>query len=98
MLKQAGVSNRSLGMIALKYGMHELILMDHPDNDQVMKDFRKILNEFNRFLNNPAALIQSKIDSIKLLGDVFEALVGAIYLDREMNYVETKKIIMNMIS
>ena len=72
--------------------------MDHPDNDQVMKEFRKIYHDFNKFLNSPAALIESRIDSIKLLGDVFEALVGAIYLDREMNYLETKKIIMEMIS
>lgn len=36
-LKQAGVSNRTLGMIAIRYGMHELILMDYPENDQVMK-------------------------------------------------------------
>ena len=70
-MKQAGVSNRSLGMIALKLGMHELILMDHPDNDQVMKEFRKIYHDFNKFLNSPAALIESRIDSIKLLGDVF---------------------------
>ena len=71
LLKQAGVSNRSLGMIALHYGMHDLILMDHPDNDQVMRDFKKIEYDFSRFLNNPTALIESKIDSIKLLGDVF---------------------------
>ena len=71
--------------------------MDHPDNDQVMKDFRKILHDFNMFVNSPTALIESRIDSIKLLGDVFEALVGAIYLDKEMNYVETKKVIMEMI-
>ena len=57
MLKQAGVSNRSLGMIALKYGMHEMILMDHPDNDQVMKDFKKIVKDFEMFVNNPTALI-----------------------------------------
>lgn len=29
-LKQAGVSNKTLGIIAMNYGMHELILMDHP--------------------------------------------------------------------
>lgn len=36
-LKQAGVSNKTLGIIALKCGMHELILMEHPENDKVMK-------------------------------------------------------------
>jgi dsRNA-specific ribonuclease len=36
-LKQAGVSNKTLGMIAISLGMHELILMDHPESDEAMK-------------------------------------------------------------
>jgi dsRNA-specific ribonuclease len=30
LLKQAGVSNKSLGLIAVKFNLHELTLMDIP--------------------------------------------------------------------
>lgn len=52
-LKQAGVSNKTLGMIAVSLGMHELILIDEPENDKVMKEFQTILDNYDRFLNNP---------------------------------------------
>lgn len=45
----------------------------------------------------PEKLIEMRINSIKILGDVFEALVGAIFLDVEMNYNSTKAIILNII-
>ena len=97
LLKQAGVSNKALGMIALNLGMHELILMEHPQNDKVMYEFEKILKHFNFYLQKPEELIKQKITSIKILGDVFEALVGAIFIDNKMDYNITKRIVMNMI-
>jgi hypothetical protein len=45
-LKQAGVSNKALGLIAINLGMHELILMDHPDSQKVIQEFRKINSNF----------------------------------------------------
>lgn len=86
LLKQAGVSNKTLGMIALQIGMHEIILMQHPENDKVMQDFKKIVDNFDFYLNKPEEIIKQKISSIKILGDVFEALVGAIFIDNQMNY------------
>lgn len=32
-----------------------------------------------------------------MLGDVFESLIGAILIDNEFNYEDTKAIVMNMI-
>lgn len=32
-LKRAAVNNKALGLIALRYGMHELILMNYSNND-----------------------------------------------------------------
>ena len=97
LLKQAGVSNKALGMIALKYGMHELILMEHVDNDTAMRHFQKILKNFDFFLQQPEEITRQKISSIKILGDVFEALVGAIFIDNGMDYAITKKIVMEII-
>jgi dsRNA-specific ribonuclease len=84
-------------MIAIRYGMHELILMDYPENDKVMKEFQLILNNYNHFLNNPEALIEAKVSSIKILGDVFESLVGAIFVDLDFDYVATKAVVMKII-
>lgn len=42
-------------------------------------------------------MIDAKVNSIKILGDVFEALVGAIFIDLELDYVQTKFVIMKII-
>ena len=34
---------------------------------------------------------------IKLLADIFESLVGAIFLDSEFNYELTKKVILDLL-
>lgn len=39
------------------------------------------MDNYNFFLNNPEALIDSGLASVKILGDVLEALVGAIFVD-----------------
>ena len=46
-----------------------------------MQDFNKIVKDFDYYLNKPEEIIKQKISSIKILGDVFEALVGAIFID-----------------
>lgn len=51
-----------------------------------MIEFEKIHKNYNHFLNKPEALIDAKLNSIKILGDVFEALVGAIYVDLYFDY------------
>lgn len=56
-----------------------------------------MLDNYNYYLNNPEGLIEAKLNSIKILGDVFESFVGAIFIDLELDYVATKAIIMKMI-
>jgi dsRNA-specific ribonuclease len=80
-------------MIAIHLGMHHLILMDDPENEQaMMKEFEKIQANFNTFLNQPEALIEAKVNFIKILGDVFEALIGAIFVDLGLDYCKTREI------
>ena len=71
--------------------------MEHPENDKVMKEFKQIERNFKQVVAHPEKLIEMRINSIKILGDVFEALVGAIFLDLEMDYINTKVIVLNII-
>lgn len=48
-------------------------------------------------MNNPELLLEAKVNSIKILGDVFEALVGAIFVDLELDYAQTKEVVMKII-
>ena len=47
LLKQAGVSNKSLGLIAVKFDLHELTLMDMPELDNLQKEFTKLKLSFD---------------------------------------------------
>jgi len=42
-------------------------------------------------------LANLKINAIKILGDVFEGLIGAIFIDQDFDYPKTRKIVMDMI-
>lgn len=79
-LKQSAVSNKTLGFIALRLNLHELILMDLDDVDNTLKDFR-YLNKSMKGMPSPADFAKLKIGSLKVLGDVFESLIGAVLID-----------------
>lgn len=53
LLKQAGVSNKSLGLIAVKFNLHELTLMDLPELDNLQKEFMKLKGSFDDFIAHP---------------------------------------------
>jgi dsRNA-specific ribonuclease len=53
--------------------------------------------EKNKYLPTPIQFSQYKFRAIKILGDVFESLVGAIYVDTNFNYEATKTVLMNKI-
>lgn len=53
LLKQAGVSNKSLGLIAVKFKLHELTLMDIPELDILQREFAKLKNSFDEYIAHP---------------------------------------------
>jgi dsRNA-specific ribonuclease len=87
LLKQAGVSNKSLGLIAVKFKLHELTLMDIPELDNLQREFTKLRSSFEDIVAHPEKLQAIQINEIKLLGDVFEGLIGAILIDNDFNYI-----------
>lgn len=59
-----------------------------------MKEFRRISKEIEN-LPNPLKFSQLKIGSLKILGDIFESLIGAILIDNEFRYEDTKVVVMS---
>lgn len=53
LLKQAGVSNKSLGLIAVKLRLHELTLMDIPELDNLQREFAKLRISFDEYIAHP---------------------------------------------
>jgi endoribonuclease Dicer len=94
-LKQSAVSNKTLGFIALRLNLHDLILMNLADIDNTLKEFR-FLNKSLKGMPTPAEFAKLKIGSLKVLGDVFESLIGAILIDLEFSYEATKEVIMGI--
>lgn len=84
-LKQSAVSNKTLGFIALKLSLHELILINLSDIDNTIKDFR-LLSKSLKGMPTPHEFAKLQIGSLKVLGDVFESLIGAILIDNEFSY------------
>lgn len=54
-------------------------------------------SSFDEYIAHPEKLQTVQINEIKLLGDVFEGLIGAILIDQEFNYYRTKEIVWKMI-
>lgn len=65
------------------------------DLDDTIKDYRRISKEVEA-LPNARKFSNLKIGSLKVLGDIFESLVGAILMDTDFNYEETKHVVLNL--
>lgn len=89
LLKQASVSNRSLGLVALYWGLDEFIMIDSRESIDAFADIKR---NFNHFYTAPYEIYTSEMAPLKVLGDVFEAYIGAVFLDSQFNYVYTRNI------
>ena len=49
------------------------------------------------YLPTPLKFSKMKLGSLKVLGDIFESLIGAILIDNEFNYDDTKRIVLDLI-
>ncbi len=71
--------------------------MDIPELDNLQKEFARLRASFDGYIAHPEKLQQIQMNEIKLLGDVFEGLIGAILIDNDFNYYKTKEIVWKMI-
>lgn len=59
--------------------------MNLEDYDATLKEFR-FLSKTLKGMPSPLDFSKLKIGSLKVLGDVFESLIGAIFIDNEFSY------------
>ncbi len=93
LLKQACVNNKSLAIIAMYYDFDRFLLLKDPKNLRKIEDLKKKQHDF---IANPN-LIPENDHLIKVLGDVFEAFVGALYLDTGLNIEQTREVLNRLI-
>ncbi|KAJ8045308.1 Endoribonuclease Dicer [Holothuria leucospilota] len=94
-LRSALVNNTIFASLAVKYGFHQFFLSLSPDLFRVIGNFVAYVKEKNEALGMESELKlggisdtdeeQEDIEVPKALGDIFESIAGAVYLDSGMS-------------
>nr|AIY24625.1 dicer 2 [Graminella nigrifrons] len=103
-LRSALVNNITLGCITVRNGLQRFLLHRSSDLNEVMRRFvqhqeqreHKIDNDILFLCEEYQTMLSESIEVPKALGDVFEALIGAVYLDSGKNLDVVWKIIFNL--
>ncbi|XP_014473379.1 PREDICTED: endoribonuclease Dicer [Dinoponera quadriceps] len=93
-LRSALVNNITFACLAVRYGLHTCLLAYAPQLHEIINRFVKFQEERDYTINDELlwVLLEEEdcnlaeyIDVPKVLGDLFETLIGAIYLDSNRN-------------
>ncbi|XP_032687848.1 endoribonuclease Dicer-like [Odontomachus brunneus] len=93
-LRSALVNNVTFACLAVRYGLHTCLLAYAPQLHEIINRFVKFQEERDYAINDELlwVLLEEEdcniaeyIDVPKVLGDLFETLIGAIYLDSNRN-------------
>ncbi|XP_025991526.1 endoribonuclease dcr-1 [Solenopsis invicta] len=101
-LRSALVNNITFACLAVRYGLHIALLAYAPKLDEIIDRFVKFQEDRDYVVNDELlyVLIEEEecnlveyVDVPKVLGDLFESLIGAIYLDSGKDLVKIWEII-----
>ncbi|EEB12371.1 dicer-1, putative [Pediculus humanus corporis] len=95
-IRSALVNNSTLACLSVKYDFHKYLLYTSSPLNKCIENFVKIQISNNHAVNEQALITLEENDAImaesvtvpKALGDIFESLAGAIFIDSE-NSLET---------
>ncbi|CAK88583.1 unnamed protein product (macronuclear) [Paramecium tetraurelia] len=96
--KQCVVCNKALALVTLHYKLDQFLL--HPTLHKVAHENHQTLNKIKQMYNEYYDDISKMYTSepiIKILGDVFESIVGAIFVDSSFNYDLTKQVVFKLL-
>ncbi|XP_025190355.1 endoribonuclease Dicer-like [Melanaphis sacchari] len=98
-IRSSLVNNLTFSSLSIRIGLHRFILAKSPDMSEAIDRFYKHQQKNNHKIGHDVLYLieeddcyaAESIDVPKALGDLFEALIGAIYLDcnRDLNFVWT---------
>ncbi|KAJ3069478.1 hypothetical protein HDU98_007453 [Podochytrium sp. JEL0797] len=77
-LRQAAVNNESFCRLAVSIGLHELVLHTLPSIPMHIASYLHHLTQPGVMESDP---LEAEQEGAKMLGDLFEAVVGAVYID-----------------
>ena len=100
-----------MALVTINYDLDKFILHENL-HDNYAKILERIRNDYKKYYNNINEIyekegmvnfelflffsILNKINKIKILGDIFESLIGAIYIDSNLNYEIIKSVILSL--
>ena len=91
LMKQSLISNYILSLLSIKNGFSEVLLKTLPEYSKVIAS---IIPNVDYYIKEIDTYIESVNDNyIKLTADIFEAIIGAIYLDTNQCLGKTKDIL-----
>jgi dsRNA-specific ribonuclease len=62
------------------------------DSKESKDAFIEIKKRFEHYYNTPYEIYTSELAPLKVLGDIFEACIGAVFLDTGFDYAYTRQI------
>ena len=105
-LRSALVNNVTLACIIVRNGLHKFLMSENSLLSETIKSFVMYQTKTqHKVVLDQIALLETEddlssaeaIDVPKVIGDIFESIVGAVYLDSGMNLTTTWKIIYGLL-
>ncbi|KAL4450789.1 hypothetical protein ABPG74_011631 [Tetrahymena malaccensis] len=92
-MKTQLVQNKTLCLINLQKKFYRFIIGSIQQNEE---DIKLLVDNADKFMNDISLMYDTTYNQslIKTLGDVIESIVGAIFIDNNLDYEITKKIVM----
>ena len=99
--KSAIVCNKALALVTIYYKLERFILHENL-HIRYQKVLNKIRTEYDRFYKNINEVYEKEgmvlyyfiFLQVKILGDIIESIIGAVFIDSNLNYELTKSVIL----
>ncbi|XP_059489043.1 endoribonuclease Dicer-like isoform X2 [Neocloeon triangulifer] len=100
-LRSALVNNVTFASLAVRYGFHTFLLENNPTLASRIENFVEFQQRNNHKISDDHLLLIQEcnvsigiaLEVPKVLGDIFESIVGAVFLDCGKDFVETWRVI-----
>ena len=93
LMKAAIVNNHLLSLIALYYKFNNFILFD---NKLIQSKIDVFAENVEKYIENIDSYFSENETCVKVLADLFESTIGAIYLDSGLDIKKTEEVVMKL--